>query len=128
MILLDTHILVWWLDQHSKLSTAQLSAIQNTNTIAVSAISLWQIAKLVEHNRLAFNRLVLDWINDALTHPKIQLIPLTPEIIVLSTQLPGGFHKDPADQLLVATAIHLGIPLLTKDTKILGYKHVSTVA
>jgi PIN domain nuclease of toxin-antitoxin system len=128
MILLDTHILVWWLDQHSKLSTAQLSAIQNTNTIAVSTISLWEIAKLVENNRLVFNRPVLDWINDALTYPKIQLIPLTPEIIVLSTQLPGGFHRDPADQLLVATAIHLGIPLLTKDTKILGYTHVSTVA
>ena len=128
MILLDTHILIWWLDQHSKLSTAQLSAIQHTNTVVVSAISLWEIAKLVEHNRLAFNRPVLDWINDALTHPNIQLIPLTPEIIVLSTQLPSGFHKDPADQLLVATAIHLGIPLLTKDTKILGYTHVATVA
>lgn len=128
MIMLDTHILVWWLDQQSKLSTAQTMAIQNAGTLTVSAISLWEIAKLVENNRLSLNRPVLNWINDALTHPKIQLVPLTPEIMVLSTQLPGVFHKDPADQLIVATSIHLGIPLLTKDAKILGYSHIATIA
>ena len=70
---------------------------------------------------------VLDWINAALSHPKLQVMALTPEIIVKSTQLPDTFHKDPADQLIVATAMVVGIPLLTKDLKILGYLHVNTI-
>lgn len=71
---------------------------------------------------------VLEWMKNALSHPKIQLLPLTPDIIVLSTQLPGNFHKDPADQLIVATAIKLEAPLLTKDTKIWSYTGVRSIS
>lgn len=124
MIVLDTHILIWWLTGDARLKPSQLLEIQQSGTLAVSAISLWEIAKLVENHRLSFNMPVLDWINAALTHPKIQVIPLLPEIVVCSTQLPGGFHKDPADQLIVATAITLDVPLLTMDRKILAYPHV----
>ena len=127
MILLDTPILIWLLDQQAKLSTAQSQAIQGAPRLAVSAISLWEIAKLVENSRLELKMPVLDWINAALSHPKLQVMALTPEIIVKSTQLPDTFHKDPADQLIVATAMVVGIPLLTKDLKILGYSHVTTI-
>ncbi|MFN0035246.1 MAG: type II toxin-antitoxin system VapC family toxin [Saprospiraceae bacterium] len=127
MILLDTHILVWWVNQELKLSATQKASIENASAVAISAISLWEIAKLVEHQKLSLNLPVLDWINVALTHPKIQVIPLHPEIIVASTQLPGTFHKDPADQIIVATAMYLNVPLLTKDAKILAYSHVNSI-
>lgn len=127
MILLDTHILIWWLNQNSKLSATQTSSIENASDITVSAISLWEIAKLVEYQKLELKLPVLDWINAALSHPKIQVIPLHPEIIVASTQLPGIFHKDPSDQIIVATAIYLGVPLLTRDSKILDYEHVNSI-
>ena len=128
MILLDTHIFVWWMNHQPSLSKSQLKAIEVTTEIAVSAISLWEIAKLAENGRLALSIPVLDWIQAALSYPTLRLIPLSPEIIVQSTQLPGLFHKDPADQLIVATAMQLGIPLLTKDSKILNYHHIKTIA
>ena len=62
------------------------------------------------------------WVND----PNHLLVNLTNEIIVESTQLPGTFHKDPADQLIVATSRVEKVPLLTADGKILDYKHVKT--
>jgi PIN domain nuclease of toxin-antitoxin system len=128
MILLDTHILVWWLDQPTKLSPAQLLAIKNSGAIMVSVISFWEIAKLVENHRLVLNCPVLDWLHAVLAHTKVKLVPLSPEIIVLSTQLPGAFHKDPADQLIVATSMQMSIPLLTQDVKILRYSHISSIA
>jgi len=127
MILLDTHILVWWLSQVSRLSATQTVSIEDASDITVSAISLWEIAKLVEYQKLSLKLPVLDWFNTALSHPKIQVIPLHPEIVVASTQLPGTFHKDPADQIIVATAIYLDVPLLTKDSKILDYAHVNSI-
>ena len=128
MIVLDTHILVWWLSQKEKLPPPQEDAIENAKAVVVNVISLWELAKLVEHGRILLNCPVLEWMKNALSHPKIQLLPLTPDIIVLSTQLPGNFHKDPADQLIVATAIKLEAPLLTKDTKILSYTGVRSIS
>jgi PIN domain nuclease of toxin-antitoxin system len=63
----------------------------------------------------------------ALSYPGVRLLPLTPEIAAASTQLPGTFHKDPADQMIVATAIVQGLPLLTMDAKIIAYPHVPLV-
>ena len=58
-------------------------------------------------------------------NPGIQLLPLTAPIAAESTELPGSFHKDPADQIIVATARVLGVPLITADGQILKYPHVS---
>ena len=93
--------------------------------MGVSVISCWEVAKLVEKGRLTLQQPVGEWIATALTRPHITLLSLTPEIAVDATQLPTGFHSDPADQLIVATARILGIPLLTADAKILNYAHVS---
>ena len=67
-----------------------------------------------------------EWLDQALVYPGIRLLELTPRIIVESTQLPGTFHRDPADQLIVATARVYHCPLVTVDTKILAYSHVQT--
>lgn len=95
--------------------------------MGVSIISCWEVAKLVEKGRLTLNRPVADWISAALNYPHVTLLPLTPEIIVDLTQLPSGFHTDPADQMIVATSRVLGADLLTVDSKILVYSHVSLV-
>jgi PIN domain nuclease of toxin-antitoxin system len=67
------------------------------------------------------------WIERALAEPDVLLLPLNPRIVVESTQLPGAFHRDPADQLLVATARVDDCSLMTEDEKILGYPHVRLV-
>lgn len=99
MMVLDTHIWVWWVSESADLNPKYLEAINNASPLCISAISCWEIAKLVEMNRLVLTVDVLDWLKQALAYPKVQLIPLTTEIIVESTRLPGSFHKDPADQL-----------------------------
>ncbi len=129
MILLDTHIWVWWVDGSSELAPAQRKQIEahEGTGLAVSVISCWEVAKLVERNRLELRRSVADWIGQALAYPGVRLLYLTPRIAVESCQLPGTFHRDPADQIIVATARIRGCPLLTADARILQYPHVKTV-
>lgn len=106
MIVLDTHVWVWWAHDEQQLGPSQLSAIEasQTDVIGLSAISCWEVAKLVERGRLELSRPVDEWLRLALGYPGIRLIELSPEIAVGSTQLPGKFHRDPADQIIVATA------------------------
>jgi len=92
--------------------------------LGVSAISLWEIAKAVEYGRLSLPLPIEDWFLTALAYPGITLLPLTPQIAIESTRLPDLFHKDPADQIIVATARIYNYPLVTFDSKILNYKHV----
>ena len=94
--------------------------------IGLSAISCWEVAKLVEKGRLALDRPVLDWLRLALGYPGVELLPLSAEIAAASVDLPGEFHRDPADQIIVATARIYGCRLLTSDRKILEYQHVQT--
>jgi len=126
MIILDTHIWIWWVDNNSHLTPQQLQLIEENQAtgLGVSIISCWEIAKLVELERLKLAHPVKTWLEQAIAYPGIQVLNLTPEIIITSTQLPGTFHRDPADQLIVATAIVFDCPLLTVDAKILNYPHV----
>ncbi len=123
MILLDTHIWIWWVSSPDQLRPHDRSLLAST-PFAVSIISCWEIAKLVEYGRLKLDRPVTEWLDLALLQPGLELLPLTPAIAVESTRLPQPFHRDPADQIVVATARHHGIPLLTYDGKILEYPHV----
>ncbi len=127
MIVLDTHIWIWWVSEIEKLQSKHLEAIKNADSLCVSAISCWEIAKLVELSRITLSMEVLDWLHAALAYPKIQLLLLTPEIVVESTRLPAPFHKDPSDQIIVATARVFNCPLLTLDSKILAYPNVQTI-
>lgn len=129
MILIDTHIWVWWVSESKRLTLDLQESLLNNiqGGIGVSVISCWEIANLVERNRLEFGRPVRNWISIALGYPGVQLIGLTPDIAVTSTQLPGDFHSDPADRILVATARIYQIPLLTVDELIQAYPHVQKV-
>jgi PIN domain nuclease of toxin-antitoxin system len=129
MIVLDTHIWVWWVHGSEQLASSQTQIIQasETDTIGVSAISAWEVAKLAEYRRLELPCPLLKWLDAALSYPGIRLIELTPTIAVESTRLPGEFHRDPADQIIVATARLYDCPLVTSDSRILKYPHVKTV-
>lgn len=129
MIVLDTHVWVWWVHATSQLTPANLQRLDAAapDGLGVSIISCWEVAKLVEHKRLRLPCDVEQWLQEALAHPGIQLLDLTPRIVVESTRLPAPFHRDPADQLIVATARVHGVPVATADDKILQYAHVPTL-
>ncbi|RLC77110.1 MAG: type II toxin-antitoxin system VapC family toxin [Chloroflexi bacterium] len=129
MIVLDTHIWVWWVHGDKRLTPTQIEVIvaNETDVIGVSAISCWEVAKLVEYNRLRLPCPLEEWFEQALSYPGILLIPLTPEIVIESTRLPGEFHRDSADQIIVATARVYNCPLVTGDEKILNYPYVTTI-
>ena len=122
MIILDTHIWIWWVDENPKLSSQNLEIIQahQNNGLGISIISCWEIAKLVEKSRLSFECTLEEWLELALAYPGIELLDLNLPIILQSTRL-AGFHNDPADQIIVATAKVYDSPLLTQDRKILNY-------
>ena len=129
MIVLDTHIWVWWVHGDAQLPRNHYAYLQahEAQGLGVSMISCWEVAKLVEYNRLKLPSPVADWLDQALAYPGIRLLDLTPRIVVESTQLPGTFHRDPADQMIVATARVHHCPLMTVDAKILAYPHVNLV-
>ncbi|MFT3772221.1 MAG: type II toxin-antitoxin system VapC family toxin [Minicystis sp.] len=130
MIVLDTHVWIWWVQGEPRLprTAADLITQAETTGLGVSAISCWEIAKLVERGRLVLPCPVEDWLDTALGYPGVELVPISPRIAVESTQLPGDFHDDPADQLIVATARVLDCPLMTADQKIRAYPHVTVHA
>jgi len=128
LIILDTHIWVGWVHGGPRLTASheQLIGENEEAGLGISAISCWEVAKLVEKGRLVLPRPIADWLQNALAYPGITLMQLTPEIAVESTMLPGGFHKDPADQIIVATARIHDCLLVTEDQEILDYPHVQT--
>ncbi len=128
MIVIDTHIWVWWVDDNSLLTRKHREWLEEfqSQCIGVSIVSCWEIAKLVEKNRLNFSCSIREWLETALAYPGVRLLNLTLPIILDSTQL-TGFHSDPFDQMIVATARIQGCPLLTADGKILSYSGVETL-
>ncbi len=129
MIVLDTHAWVWWTNDPARLSETQRQAISSNedDTIGVSVISCWEIAKLCEYGRLELPVELSEWFYAALSYPGVSLLDLTPEIAIESTRLPGSFHSDPSDQIIVATARLYRCSLVTTDREILRYEHVQTV-
>lgn len=126
MIILDTHIWVWWIHREPRLTDRMREQIQayEEHGLGVSIFSCWEVAKLVEIKKLSLHCPLEEWLDTALAYPGIQLLDLSKEILVESTRLPGEFHRDPADQIIVATARIHDCPLLTADSKILHYPHV----
>jgi len=125
MIVLDTHVWVWWVDGGGQLPPVYQALLraEAAKGLGVSAISCWEVAKLVERGRLQLTIPVEQWLALALL-PPVVLLPLSPEVAVGSTRLPPPFHRDPADQIIVATARHYSCPLVTLDGLIRAYPHV----
>ncbi len=126
MLILDTHIWVWWNQLDPKLAQEQQVCIESERArgIGISTISLVEIARLVKRGRLILPKPVNEWFDVALSQEGVILIAITPEIAVDAADLPGNFHKDPADRLIVATARAYDCPLLTVDREIRAYPFV----
>jgi len=123
-VVLDTHVLVWLVQGNLRLAPSVVATIEQSareDSVAVSAITPWEIAMLVAKGRLTLARDVQDWIDEALAQPGIRLAALDPVIAVASTRLPGTLHGDPADRLIVATARQRGAQLITADDQLLAY-------
>ena len=134
VLLLDTHVWLWLMSREGNPKPAAIRAVEEAahyGLVRVSAISVWEVAMLEAKGRIRLSKDCLSWVNEALNAPGLGLIPLTPEIAVESSRLPGAFHGDPADRILVATARRQGAIFLTRDEKILSYgkaKHLSVMA
>lgn len=122
---LDTHVWIWIMEgAKSELSAVTVSLIEEAGgaaALAVSAISVWEVAMLEAKRRITLSRSIDEWVNAALTAPGIRLVDLNPEIALESARLPGGPHGDPADRIIIATTRVLGARLITCDDRILAY-------
>jgi PIN domain nuclease of toxin-antitoxin system len=130
VIVLDTHVLIWWVDGEGKLSRAAASAIkraQAENAIIVSSITAREIAMLVDRGRLRLTMDVSSWLSTVDRVSGLRFVPIDNPIAVGSVNLPGEFHQDPADRIIVATARRFGAPLVTQDRRIRSYPHLKTV-
>ncbi len=127
--LLDTHVLIWAVDDPGQLSAkCRRLLLDGTNhPLGVSAISLWEIAHKAAAGKLQLSQPVASWIAAAARPPFVVVLPLDEQVAVESAQLPGTFHKDPADRIIVATARIHGLLLLTKDQDIRAYSHVKSL-
>lgn len=129
MILLDTHTLIFDMLDPARLSAAARDALndgQATGALAISDISLWEIAMLVAKGRVDPGSDYLGFIRDALQLRALQILPITPEIAELSVRLPLP-QGDPADRLIAATTVHHGARLVTCDAHLRGAPEVPTV-
>jgi PIN domain nuclease of toxin-antitoxin system len=130
MTLLDTHAWVWWVTGDPRLSKRARTATERAAgdaDLAISAISIWEVAKKVEKGQLELDRPLDDWLDAALTVEGLQVLELARKVLVESCCLPKPFHGDPADQIIVATARTRAASLVTADTRIRGYGHVQTL-
>jgi PIN domain nuclease of toxin-antitoxin system len=125
LLILDTHIWIWAINGNvDRLSSEGLEAIETAsqnNQLGVCAISVWEVGMLESKGRVQLGKVCLDWVRDALSAPGLRLLPLTPEIAIESSRLPGGLHGDPADRILAATSRIMKATLVTKDLKLLDY-------
>lgn len=131
-ILVDTHAWIWYMlgDPTIKKSVNIINSAIKNNTLHLAAISLWEIAMLAEKNRIILGMPCIEWINKSITATHLHIVPINPLIAVESSHLPGKFHSDPADRLIVATARTENYTILTRDKNILAYskqKYVSAL-
>lgn len=121
-LLLDTHVLLWWVTTPERLSPAQARALDRAEAtgepVGLAAISLWEIAKLVERGRLRPTQSVDTVLEEIERHPGLRVLPLTARIAIESTRLGPSVPTDPADQLIVATARVHALRLVTADERL----------
>jgi PIN domain nuclease of toxin-antitoxin system len=129
MIVLDTHAWIWWVSSPACLSETAKRIIDEAVTgknLFISSISAWEVAILVSRGRLKLTMSITDWVAASEALPFFNFVPVSNSIALKSVQLPGAIHYDPADRIIIATAVSLGAVLVTKDEKIRNYQHVKT--
>ena len=128
-VLLDTHILIYWLGTDLRLSVEQKRVLEQASPespLWVSDITLWEIATLYNLKRLSFHLPLRDWLEAATAPPLVQRVGISPAIAAAVAALPSSFHRDPADRIIIASAQLLGATLLTRDKQIIQSALVPT--
>ena len=130
MIVLDTHAWVWWLTVPERLSRKTQRLIERNlaeSNLRISSISVWEIAMLVARGRLSFAIDFPSWLNEATSVSGTKFHPVDNSVAYQAVNLPGNFHADPADRMIVATALALDAALISGDQKIQDYSYVKVV-
>lgn len=126
-LLLDTHVWFWALESPGKLGRRCCALLEDpANELAVATISTLELGQLQETGRLSFAGTLESWVRRGSGSLELLTVELTHAIALLAYGLPGTFHRDPADRILVASAIQHGYTLVTADERILAYTHVLT--
>lgn len=129
-LLLDTHVLIWMALEPKRLSKAATRAIERAASrggLAISSISLWEVAMLAQQRRLTIPGTVANWLTDLLAGSGVAVLDLSPAIAELSSMFGPDYPKDPGDRLIGATAKQHGLQLVTADKRILDSGQLSCV-
>lgn len=131
MIVLDTHALVWWVSDPKRVGAkarrALDAAVAAGDPLTVSSISMWEVAMLVEHGRLALTMETDVWINHVESLPFVEFVPIDNRIALRAVMLKDFPHRDPADRMIVATALGLNATLVTADARLRSYHDVKSL-
>ena len=121
MILLDTHVWLWWLLGSFRLSAKERAAVDrlaSRGAVRLAAVSLWEAQMLHAKGRLTLDRAFDVWLREAAATGVVEILPLDVDVVIALATLPATFHGDPADRLIVATARAHRVPLATHDRAI----------
>ncbi|MBI2403586.1 MAG: type II toxin-antitoxin system VapC family toxin [Gemmatimonadetes bacterium] len=131
MIVLDTHALVWWVSDPERIPAKARREIGRTvkggDAVVVSSISVWEVTMLVARGRLQLTVDVETWIAHVEALPFVQFVPVDNRVAIRAVRLEGFRHRDPADRMIVATALGLGATLVTADERLQAYHPVKTL-
>ena len=120
MLVLDTHALYWWVNQNvGKLSPLQIEAIETADTLAISVMTCWEMAWLVNHGRIELRITITEWL-DQVEASGLNIIPVSRAIALRAVGLPEH-HKDPVDRLIIATSIEHQAQLVSNDERFPEY-------
>jgi PIN domain nuclease of toxin-antitoxin system len=124
MILLDTHIWLRWLLSTEPLPIKLVEQIEQTETVTIFAISCWEVVMLVQKQRIELPLPVEQWLKDATTNSFVSVLPITCDISRLAGTLPEH-HKDPADRIIIATALCHNLKLMSLDSIFPAYQEIA---
>jgi len=124
MIILDTHVWLWWLMSDRRLKGQWQQRIETSDRVCISAISCVEVAWLAEAGRIILPNASDEWMENAITHSGLELIPITPNIAKRAAEL-TQHHRDPQDRLIIATALAHQATLISADSKFALYAELT---
>jgi PIN domain nuclease of toxin-antitoxin system len=125
VVVLDTHVLVWWASAPERLSESAASAVRAAENLGIPTMVFWELSLLFRKRRLHLDRPVSEWVSAVCGVPRVQPLVLTAEIALRADAL--DMHADPVDRFIVATALELGAPVITRDRQIRSSGVVETI-
>jgi len=117
VIVLDTHAWVWWRAASRRLSRAAAREVDRANSIGISTMSLWEVARLERAGRMVLDRGLSRWLSTALADDRIEVLPVSREIALTAAAVGGGVY-DPTDQIIFATAVENDAMLVSRDQRL----------